>query len=170
MSWRERCNSPLRLGKRYLVLSWAVTLFGKASSSIESGQADIYHCVMSWGSGRSLGEVNDNLLRYACLGNPMDRGACWTTIHGITKSQTRLSRHMHAHTHICPGGFFFAYFSSFFYSTGLLNACCPLSLLTSCPKMLTGGRQTIVEGLLLCYFLYAHWPHENSKAFLLNRI
>ena len=73
------------------------------------------------------------------------------------------------HTYVL-GAFFFAYFSSFFYSTGLLNACCPLSLLTSCPKMLTGGRQTIVEGLLLCYFLYAHWPHENSKAFLLNRI
>ena len=157
------------------MLSWAVTLFGKASSSRQSGQADSYQCAMSWGSGRSLGEVNDNLLRYACLGNPMDRGACWTTIHGITKSQTRLSNtcthtHTHTHTHTYVLGAFFAYFSSFFYSTGLLNACCPLSLLTSCPKMLTGGRQTIVEGLLLCYFLYAHWPHENSKAFLLNRI
>ena len=23
--------------------------------------------------------------------NPMDRGACWATVHGVTKSQTRLS-------------------------------------------------------------------------------
>ena len=127
-------------------------------------------------SGRSPGEGNGNLLRYACLGNAVDRGAWWATIHGITKSQTCLSTHTHVrthththtHTHIL-GTFFFSYFSSFFYSTSLLNACCSLSLLTSCPRLLTGGRQTIVEGLLLCYCLYAHWPHENSKAFLLNK-
>ena len=27
----------------------------------------------------------------SCLENPMDRGAWWTTVHGVTKSQTRLS-------------------------------------------------------------------------------
>ena len=27
---------------------------------------------------------------YSCLENPMDRGACWATVHGITKSLTRL--------------------------------------------------------------------------------
>ena len=27
------------------------------------------------GSGRYLGERNDNPLQYSCLGNPMDRGA-----------------------------------------------------------------------------------------------
>ena len=37
------------------------------------------------GSGRSPGEENDNLLRYSCLGNPMDRGAWRATVHGITK-------------------------------------------------------------------------------------
>ena len=37
------------------------------------------------------GEGNDNPLRYSCLENPMDRGAWWATVHGITKSQTRLS-------------------------------------------------------------------------------
>ena len=37
------------------------------------------------GLGRSLGEGNDNPLQYSCLGNPMDRGAWWTTIHGVTK-------------------------------------------------------------------------------------
>ena len=29
------------------------------------------------GSGRSLGEENGNPFQYACLGNPMDRGAWW---------------------------------------------------------------------------------------------
>ena len=41
--------------------------------------------------GRSPGEGNDNPLQYPCLGNPMDRGAWRATVHGVTKSQTRLS-------------------------------------------------------------------------------
>ena len=40
------------------------------------------------GSGRSLGERNGNPLQYSCLENPMDRGAWWATVHGVTKSQT----------------------------------------------------------------------------------
>ena len=27
-------------------------------------------------------------LQYSCLGNPMDRGAWWATVHGITESDT----------------------------------------------------------------------------------
>ena len=42
-------------------------------------------------SRRSPGEENVNPLQYSCLGNPMDRGAWWATVHGVTKSQTRLS-------------------------------------------------------------------------------
>ena len=34
---------------------------------------------------------NGNLLQYSCLENPMDRGAFWATVHGVAKSQTRLS-------------------------------------------------------------------------------
>ena len=43
------------------------------------------------GMGRSLGEGNDIPLQYSCLDNPMDRGAWQATIHGVAKSQTRLS-------------------------------------------------------------------------------
>ena len=43
------------------------------------------------GSGRSPGEGNGNPLQYSCLENPMDRRAWWATVHGVTKSQTRLS-------------------------------------------------------------------------------
>ena len=39
-------------------------------------------------SGRSPGEGHDNPLQYSCLENPMDRGACWATVHGVTKNQT----------------------------------------------------------------------------------
>ena len=40
------------------------------------------------GSGRSPGGGNGNPLQYSCLENPMNRGAWWATVHGITKSQT----------------------------------------------------------------------------------
>ena len=43
------------------------------------------------GSRRSPGEGNGNPLHYSCLGNPMDRGAWQATVHGLPKSQTRLS-------------------------------------------------------------------------------
>ena len=42
-------------------------------------------------SGRSPGEGNGNPLQYSCLENPMDRGIWWATVHGVTKSQKRLS-------------------------------------------------------------------------------
>ena len=43
------------------------------------------------GFGRSLGEGNGNPLQYSCLENPMDRGAWWALVHGVRRSQTRLS-------------------------------------------------------------------------------
>ena len=43
------------------------------------------------GWGRSPGEGNGNPLQYSCLENPMDGGAWWATVHGVAKSQTRLS-------------------------------------------------------------------------------
>ena len=42
------------------------------------------------GSGRSSGGEYGNPLQYSCLENPMDRGAWKATVHGVTKSQTRL--------------------------------------------------------------------------------
>ena len=42
-------------------------------------------------SGRCPGEGNGNPAQYSCLENPIDRGAWWATVHGVAKSQTRLS-------------------------------------------------------------------------------
>ena len=43
------------------------------------------------GSGRSPGERNGYPLRYSWLENSKDRGAWRATVHGVTKSLTRLS-------------------------------------------------------------------------------
>ena len=37
------------------------------------------------------GEGYGTPLRYSCLENPMDGGAWWAAVHGVAKSQTRLS-------------------------------------------------------------------------------
>ena len=36
-------------------------------------------------------ECNGTPLQYSCLENPMDGGALWAAVHGVAKSQTRLS-------------------------------------------------------------------------------
>ena len=46
------------------------------------------------GLGRSPGVGNGNPIRYSCLGNPMNRGAWWATVHRVTNSQT-LSNWVH---------------------------------------------------------------------------
>ena len=53
---------------------------------------------------RDLGSIpggrNGNPLQYSCLGNTMESGAWWATVHGVTKSQTQLSTHAHMHVSV----------------------------------------------------------------------
>ena len=57
------------------------------------------------GMGRSSGEGNGNPLQYFCLENPMDRGAWWATVHGVTVLDTMewlsmsMCAHGQTHTH-----------------------------------------------------------------------
>ena len=37
------------------------------------------------GLGRSPGEGNGNPAQYSCLGNSVESGAWWATVHGVTK-------------------------------------------------------------------------------------
>ena len=57
-----------------------------------------YQCyVATWMGAESTymyekipGEGNGSILQYSCVENPIDRGASWATVHGITKSCTQL--------------------------------------------------------------------------------
>ena len=51
------------------------------------------------GSGRSPGGGHGNPLQYSCLEKSMDRGAWQDTVHGVTKSQTRLTELTEFHYH-----------------------------------------------------------------------
>ena len=42
------------------------------------------------GSERFPGGGHGHPLQYSILENPMDRGAWWATVHGVSKSQTQL--------------------------------------------------------------------------------
>ena len=53
---------------------------------------DVGHEGLVPGSGRLPGGGHGNPLQYSCPENPMDRGAWWATVHGVTKSQTQLKR------------------------------------------------------------------------------
>ena len=43
------------------------------------------------GLGRSLGEGNGYPFQYSCLENSNGRGSWWSTVHGVTRSQTWLA-------------------------------------------------------------------------------
>jgi len=45
---------------------------------------------LTW-AGEGNGEGSGTPLQYSCLENPMDGGAWWATVHGVAKSQIRLS-------------------------------------------------------------------------------
>ena len=67
--------------KLTFLLRW---LSGKDHLPMQSLEFDLW-------VGKFLGEGNDNPLQYACMENPMDRGAWQVTVNGITKTQTQLS-------------------------------------------------------------------------------
>ena len=63
----------------FLVLTPPATLVGKESAYNSGDLGSIP------GLGRSPGEGNGNPLQYSCLENPIDRGAWWATVHGVTR-------------------------------------------------------------------------------------
>ena len=64
--------------------------FNQVSSVCKSSSCNAGDLGSIPGLGRSPGEGNGNTLQYSCLENPMDRGAWWATVHGVSKSRTRL--------------------------------------------------------------------------------
>ena len=58
--------------------------------SLPPVRADVGDAGLILGSGRFSGGGHGNPLQYSCLENPMDREVWQATVHGVTKSQTRL--------------------------------------------------------------------------------
>ena len=48
-----------------------------------------------------VGEGNGNPLQYSCLESPVDRGAWWAAVYGVTQSQTQLKRLSSSSSSLC---------------------------------------------------------------------
>ena len=59
-------------------------------SKISCARQEILVVYFIYGSVH-LAEGNGTPLQYSCLENPMDGGAWWAAVHGVTEGQTRLS-------------------------------------------------------------------------------
>ena len=56
--------------------------------NLPANAGDIRDMSLIPGLGISLGGGLGNSLHYCCLENPMDKGAWWTAVHGVTESWT----------------------------------------------------------------------------------
>ena len=61
---------------------------GSVVENLPANEGDTGHLGLIPGSGRSPGGGNGDPFQYSCLENPMDRGAWWDTVHGVTESDT----------------------------------------------------------------------------------
>ena len=83
--WASAKNSPELISVLYYTSSLLGGSDGK-ESTLNAGDLG-----STLESGRSPGEGHGNPLQYSCLENSMDQGAWWAMVHGVAKSQTRLS-------------------------------------------------------------------------------
>ena len=88
LSWiPDTWTFPDKLGSIKLLLGFPGGTSGK---NTPAHAGDIRDSGLIPGWGRSPGRGHGNPLQYFCLENPMNRGAWWTMVHKIPKSQTRL--------------------------------------------------------------------------------
>ena len=85
----------------------------------------------------SPGGGHGNPLQYSCLKNPMNRGAWGATVHGVTKSRTRLKR---LSTHACGRSPCAAVCTS--PQPGIPRGLCSLILSTPLAGLVVSGRQS----------------------------
>ena len=66
-------------------------------NNMPNNAGDTRDKVLILGSGRFPGVGNGNTLQYPLLGNSVNRGAWYATLHGVTKSQIRPSNLSRTH-------------------------------------------------------------------------
>ena len=65
--------------------SFQVALVVKKKKNLSANAEDTRDVGLILGLGRSPAEGNGNPLQYSCLGNSMERGAWWATVHGVAR-------------------------------------------------------------------------------------
>ena len=126
------------------------------------------------GSRRSPRGGNGHPLQFSCLGNPMDRGAWWATVHGVTQTEEpgRLLCVRNAHTHSLPVSVSFSvcvsHCISLFLSLSLSlshSVCLSLSPCLSLPLSFSSDlrrRRTVPRKTFA-----SHWRHSRCSVQML---
>ena len=129
------------------------------------------------GLGGAPKEGNGNPLQYCCLENPMDKGAWQVTVHGVTKSWTRLSTTLVCmYKAVTYKGFinhYLLYLEKFLYKiTKFSSRCCTIAIrlwfLSSFIRSL-GWEDPLEEGMathssLAGYSLYGCKEPDTTEA------
>ena len=88
----------------YIIFTYITTWASQVAivvKNLSANAGDVRDVGSIPGSGRSPGGGYGNPLQYSCLGDPMDRGAWWLTVHRVAKSRIQLKiLSTHAHTPI----------------------------------------------------------------------
>ena len=83
----HQCRNPICIFWWVLVKHlWGFSSWLNKESACSVGDLGL---ILRW--GRSPGEGLGYLLQYSCLENPLNRGAWYVTVHGVTKGRTRVS-------------------------------------------------------------------------------
>ena len=85
--WTARRPSQSILKEINLEYSLEGLMLKPGGSVVKNPPANTDDTGSTPGLGRSPGVGNGNSPQYSCLGNSMNRGAWWDTVHGVTKSQ-----------------------------------------------------------------------------------
>ena len=88
-TWKQCQTLFLGAPKSLQMVIAAMKFPGGSDGKVSACNAGDLASIPVW--GRSPGEGNGNPLQHSCLENPTDWGAWQATVHGVAKSQTRLS-------------------------------------------------------------------------------
>ena len=86
-------KKPLPTRKHFLWLLGCMTIWSSKATLVAQIVKSLPAIRETWVLSlvkKIPGEGNGYPLQYCCLGNPMDREACWTLVHGVAKSRTQL--------------------------------------------------------------------------------
>ena len=74
------------------ILAWRILWAEEPGGLLSMGLHRVGHNWKWLSMHACIGEGSGNPLQYSCLENPRDRGAWWTSVHGVAQSWTRLKQ------------------------------------------------------------------------------
>ena len=91
LGWEDPLEKEM--ARHSSILAWEIPWTEEPGGlqSMRSQELDTTERLHSHFSLSCIGEGNGSPLQDSCLENPMDGGAWGATVHGVTKSRTRLS-------------------------------------------------------------------------------